>query len=66
MIAAIKAFFEALGAFLGFLKDRQLIDAGKAEAKAEADEQAVKDIIDAARPPTTVELDNVRSRFRRD
>lgn len=52
MIAAIKAFFAALGELFGFLKDRQLIDAGKAEASNE-NAQKTLDTIDAVRQPIT-------------
>lgn len=52
MIAAIKAFFAALGELFGFLKDRQLIDAGKAEASNE-NAQKTLDTIEAVRAPIT-------------
>lgn len=40
--------------------------AGADHVKAQANEQAVKDIIDAVRPPTVVELERVRDKFKRD
>ena len=48
----IKAVFEALGAIFGFLKDRQLINAGKAE-QANEDAQATLDAVAAVAVPIT-------------
>jgi len=52
VIALIKAVFVALGELLGLLKDRQLIDAGKAEASNE-NAQKTLDTIEAVRSPIT-------------
>ena len=52
IVAAIKAIFGALGALFGFLKDRQLIDAGKAE-QANANAQETLDTVEAVRRPIT-------------
>lgn len=48
----VKAVFEALGAIFGFLKDRQLINAGKAE-QANEDAQATLDAVAAVGVPIT-------------
>lgn len=40
--------------------------AGTDAVKAQANEQAVKDIIDTVRPPTVVELERVREKYSRD
>jgi len=48
----IKAVFGALGAIFGFLKDRQLINAGKAE-QANEDAQATLDAVAAVAVPIT-------------
>ena len=48
----IKAVFEALGAIFRFLKDRQLINAGKAE-QANEDAQATLDAVAAVAVPIT-------------
>lgn len=66
IVAAIKAIFGALGALFGFLKDRQLIDAGKAE-QANANAQETLDTVSKVNAP--IELDDikrVRDKFRRD
>ena len=52
MIGLIKAVFGALGAIFGFLKDRQLINAGKAEQVNE-DAQATLDAVAAVAVPIT-------------
>jgi membrane glycosyltransferase len=48
----VKAVFEALGAIFGFLKDRQLINAGKAE-QANENAQATLDAVAAVAVPIT-------------
>jgi membrane glycosyltransferase len=48
----IKAVFGALEAIFGFLKDRQLINAGKAE-QANEDAQATLDAVAAVAVPIT-------------
>ena len=40
--------------------------AGKDAVKAKTSEKTIEQIVDAVRPPTDVELDRVRSRYRRD
>jgi hypothetical protein len=40
--------------------------AGKDAAKAKTSEKTIEQIVDAVRPPTDVELDRVRSKYRRD
>ena len=52
MIGLIKAVFGALGAIFGFLKDRQLINAGKAE-QANDTAQATLDTIAKVVVPVT-------------
>ena len=52
MIGLIKAVFGALGAIFGFLKDRQLINAGKAE-QANDTAQATLDAIAKVVVPIT-------------
>ena len=52
MIALIKAVFGALGAIFGYFKDRQLIDAGKAE-QANANAQSTLDTIAKVVVPIT-------------
>jgi hypothetical protein len=52
MIALIKAVFGALGAIFGYFRDRQLIDAGKAE-QANANAQATLDTIAKVAVPIT-------------
>ena len=52
MIGFIKAVFGALGAIFGFLKDRQLINAGKAE-QANDTAQATLDTIAKVVVPVT-------------
>ena len=52
MIGLIKAVFGALGAIFGFLKDRQLINAGKAE-QANDTAQATLDTIAKVVVPIT-------------
>lgn len=52
MIALIKAVLGALGAIFGYFKDRQLIDAGKAE-QANANAQATLDTVAKANAPIT-------------
>ena len=52
MIALIKAVFGALGAIFGYFRDRQLIDAGKAE-QANANTQATLDTIAKVVVPIT-------------
>lgn len=48
----LKAVFGALGAIFGFLKDRQLINAGKAE-QANENAQATLDAVAAVAVPIT-------------
>jgi membrane glycosyltransferase len=52
MIALIKAVLGALGAIFGYFKDRQLIDAGKAE-QANENAQATLDAVAAVAVPIT-------------
>jgi hypothetical protein len=40
--------------------------AGKDAVKAKASEKTIEQIVDAVRPPTDVDVDRVRSRYRRD
>jgi hypothetical protein len=40
--------------------------AGKDAANAKTAEKTIEQIVDAVRPPTDVELDRVRSKYRRD
>ena len=48
----VKAVFAALGAIFGYFKDRQLINAGKAE-QANEDAQATLDAVAAVAVPIT-------------
>ena len=52
MIALIKAVFGALGAIFGYFRDRQLIDAGKAEQALENAQETVDVIARVAVPIT--------------
>jgi len=52
MIGLIKAVFGALGAIFGWFRDRQLINAGKAE-QANEDAQATLDAVAAVAVPIT-------------
>jgi len=52
VIGLIKAVFGALGAIFGYFRDRQLIDAGKAE-QANANAQATLDTIAKVAVPIT-------------
>ena len=52
MIGLIKAVFGALGAVFGYFRDRQLINAGKAE-QANANAQATLDTIAKVAVPIT-------------
>ena len=52
MIGLIKAVFGALGAIFGYFRDRQLINAGKAE-QANEDAQATLDTIAKVVVPIT-------------
>ena len=52
MIGLIKAVFGALGAIFGYFRDRQLINAGKAE-QANANAQATLDTIAKVAVPIT-------------
>ena len=52
MIGLIKAVFGALGAIFGYFRDRQLINAGKAE-QANDTAQATLDIISKVAVPIT-------------
>lgn len=58
-ITAIKAVFSALGALFGFLKDRQLIDAGKAKAQNENAQKTLDTIAKVNAPITDAERDGV-------
>jgi hypothetical protein len=40
--------------------------AGKDAVKAKTSEKTIEQIVDAVRPPTDVDVDRVRSRYRRD
>ncbi len=40
--------------------------AGKDAVKAKVAEKTIEQIVDAVRPPTDVDVDRVRSRYRRD
>lgn len=40
--------------------------AGKDAVKAKVAEKTIEQIVDAVRPPTDVELDRVREKYRRD
>lgn len=63
MWGGLKAFFIALAEGLGFLKDRQLIDAGKKEAQAEAANDALdrKELRDEIRSnPVDDPIDELR------
>lgn len=40
--------------------------AGKDAVKAKVAEKTIEQIVDAVRPPTDVELDRVRQKYRRD
>lgn len=40
--------------------------AGKDAVKAKTSEKTIEQIVDAVRPPTDVELDRVRNKYRRD
>ena len=51
-MGVIKAVFAALGAIFGYFKDRQLINAGKAE-QANEDAQATLDAVAAVAVPIT-------------
>jgi uncharacterized membrane protein YdjX (TVP38/TMEM64 family) len=57
-IALTSAAFLAL-----FLFGRR---AGKDAVKSEVAEKTIEQIVDAVRPPTDVDIDRVRSRYRRD
>ena len=43
-LSTLKAFFVGLGELVGFIKDKQLIDAGKDAERGKRAENALKDI----------------------
>lgn len=59
----IKAVFEALGAIFGFLKDRQLINAGKAEQANEDAQATLKAVAAVAVPITDADRSRVWNRL---
>jgi len=63
MIALIKAVFGALGAFFGYFRDRQLIDAGKAEQALENAQETVDVIARVAVPITDTDRRRVWDRL---
>lgn len=63
MIALIKAVFGALGAIFGYFRDRQLIDAGKAEQALENAQETVDVIARVAVPITDVDRKRVWARL---
>lgn len=63
MIALIKAVFGALGAIFGYFRDRQLIDAGKAEQALENAQETVDVIARVAVPITDADRRRVWDRL---
>jgi uncharacterized membrane protein YdjX (TVP38/TMEM64 family) len=63
MIAIIGLAVTGLAFLALFLFGRR---AGKDAVKAKVAEKTIEQIVDAVRPPTDVELDRVRSKYRRD
>ena len=66
ILGALKAAFSALGALFGFLKDRQLINAGKAEAKGEQAQKTLDTVRDANADITDAERLRAVQKYRRD
>lgn len=58
----VKIVLSLLANLLGFMKDRQLIEAGKAEAKNEQAEKTAEVISDLNRPRSAGELDELWER----
>lgn len=65
MIWALIALGFSIIGFLGWYGHR-LSKAGEDAAGNKANKEALNEIVEAARPATIVELDDVRHRFRRD
>ena len=63
MIGLIKAVFGALGAIFGFLKDRQLINAGKAEQANDTAQATLDTIAKVAVPITDADRSRVWDRL---
>ena len=64
MIGLIKTVFGALGAIFGFLKDRQLINAGKAEQANDTAQATLDTIAKVAVPVTDADRKRVWDRLK--
>lgn len=66
----IKAFFSAMGAFFGWLNNKQLMDAGEDRGNAKHNQKALEDVKKAndaiASISNPIERKRVRDKFSRD
>jgi hypothetical protein len=65
-IAAIKAVFGALGAIFGYFRDRQLINAGKAEQANDTAQATLDTVAKVVVPITDADRKRVCEKYRRD
>ena len=63
MIGLIKAVFEALGAIFGYFRDRQLINAGKAEQANDTAQATLDTVAKVAVPITDADRKRVWGRL---
>ena len=62
----LKAIFGAIGAVFGWLRDRQLINAGKEAERGKQTQKTLEAVADAAKPATADELERMRGANDRD